>query len=330
MPPVWRQILLRADASFLELHEAIQDLGWDDAHLWSFYEPQSRRVLAGVGERGWFGEKDPDAGSVRLDRHLARESDSCLYVYDFGDHWEHEVTLEAMETHEGGFERALLDGAGEFPPEDCGGIPGFMRLREYRTTGKDPWGDDEVLREWLGETTWSEFDLPQARARFGHVLANPGGAVREEQVRADGPEGLKGIDEPVMDSIMEEVNRLLEGLAERHGVAALLNKVSYSEINARIEFELALVRQDGIVLDKHAEEFINRCEDFGLDLDDLGREFSWGDGPVRIVGLRPRAKEPIICERVHDGPSRGDRVRVSAAVARKYLAASGASGSSDS
>jgi hypothetical protein len=326
-PPVWRRFLLRADASFFDLHAAIQACGWEDTHLWGFFEPSTGAVIAGLPSDNLLGPPDPDARGVRLDTRLASGGDACVYIYDFGDDWTHDVVMEAIETREGDFERALVDGSGSFPPEDCGGIPGFMRLREFLKTGKDPWGDDEALREWSEVMGLDDFNLLQASRRFGHVLSMRAEAPPAHEPptgpQPANPERLRAIDEPAMKAIVRETRLFLASLADRFGVEVDLRKATYSEINARIELEVATVRDDGIVMDRHAEDFLAHCEEFGLSTVDLGRQFQSQHESFRIVGLRPRAKQPVICERLDRRSTEPARVRLSAAVVRQYLSSSG-------
>ena len=54
-----------------------------------------------------------------------------LYVYDFGDNWEHEVAVEKVIAGNSGSERPLcLAGKRHRPPEDCGGPPGYQNFLE--------------------------------------------------------------------------------------------------------------------------------------------------------------------------------------------------------
>jgi len=328
-PPVWRRFLLHADASFLELHGAIQALGWTDSHLWHFVDPTTRRVLAGVSQGGWFGEPDPDARSVRVDAVLREVGDRCAYVYDFGDSWVHEVVLEGVEAREGRFDRALLGGAGAFPPEDCGGIGGFGRLREFFETGEDPWGETEELSEWTEGMSLDEPDMARERERFGAVVDDATDSLPALQEPAPPPASrLRVIDGPAVETIVREMKLLLAGLADRLGVEIDLRRATYTEINARLELDVSTVRDDGLVMDRYAEEFLRRCGEFGLEQDDLGREFDCDGHSYRIIGLRPRANLPVICELVRHHESDGavrraraapKRMRMRAAAVRGYL-----------
>ena len=53
------------------------------------------------------------------------------YVYDLGDNWRHDVTVEEIGDGEPGMEYpAFVDGARRCPPEDIGGADGFMDFLE--------------------------------------------------------------------------------------------------------------------------------------------------------------------------------------------------------
>lgn len=132
-PPVWRLLDLPADATFWELHVAIQDaMGWEDRHLHVF------RPLAMRGpEAPQIGIPDPDLEDdydadweVDLAAWLAGPGDACEYVYDFGDDWRHlvEVVERPPAPESDSRTPRLLDGENACPPEDCGGAPGYAEL----------------------------------------------------------------------------------------------------------------------------------------------------------------------------------------------------------
>jgi hypothetical protein len=65
-----------------------------------------------------------------------------------------------------------VDGAGTFPPEDCGSVPGYERC-VAAITGKgwdvDEHGDEkerEELLAWLGEWRPESFDLTALKQDF--------------------------------------------------------------------------------------------------------------------------------------------------------------------
>ncbi len=71
------------------------------------------------------------------------------YDYDFGDGWEHELTLEAILPRQPGKKYPLcVGGARACPPEDCGGVGGYEDLVTVIQTPK-PRGVREHSH-WLG------------------------------------------------------------------------------------------------------------------------------------------------------------------------------------
>ncbi len=172
-PRIWRRILIRVDASFAALHEAIQDsFGWGYCHLWEFRgEGSEKAPIAGLPsseEVGW-GPRVPDAERIKLSPYFGRKPrpSRCFYVYDFGDSWEHEVKLLGTVNEPEAFERRLISGKRACPPEDCGGVGGYARMVQFIETGEDPWGDNAVeLAEWVGDWRPEDFDAEQVRHRF--------------------------------------------------------------------------------------------------------------------------------------------------------------------
>ena len=167
-PAIWRRFLLRKTLSFQALHQAIQDAGaWQDCHLFCFHSTHGRRTP--IAEVAHDEERiAPPAGQVRLSRYFTGDPpQACLYQYDYGDDWYHDVVLRDVVAFTDRFERRLLGGERAFPPEDCGGVPGYERMVEFRRTGTDPVEDDSAgLATWLGAWQPEAFNLAGAKRRF--------------------------------------------------------------------------------------------------------------------------------------------------------------------
>ena len=153
-PPIWRRIQVPSDYTFRDLHVAIQDaMGWCDYHLHEF-----KMKDPATGETVEIGIPDedmmvPDANSgwgTRIAHFYTPENPRALYIYDFGDYWEHEVILEKiLPRGENVMYPVCTGGRRACPPEDCGGIPGFEHLLEILA---DPGHEDhEDMLDWLEE-----------------------------------------------------------------------------------------------------------------------------------------------------------------------------------
>jgi hypothetical protein len=160
-PTIWRTFLLRSNATFEDLHRAIQACGWEDAHLFVFRDRRGHPI-AGIPDKE-ADEPDPDARRVRLSSFFGEgKARRCVYEYDFGDSWEHDIEFRGTTEFPEAFERRLLAGERAFPPEDCGGIPGYEACVRMATQRRGP----RQLREWLGDWKPESFDLDAAKAKF--------------------------------------------------------------------------------------------------------------------------------------------------------------------
>ena len=122
-PPIWRRIVVDPSLTLAALHEVIQlAMGWEGYHLHSF---EHGRSSYGPGD---FDLADYDETKVRLGDLGLRVGAKLRYTYDFGDSWEHELRVEAIEEAEGPQRPRCVAGRRAGPPEDCGGIWGFAEL----------------------------------------------------------------------------------------------------------------------------------------------------------------------------------------------------------
>jgi hypothetical protein len=164
-PRIWRRFLMRERSTFLDLHEAIQDAcGWQRDHLFAF-RGEDGSVVAGMPDDFGFGPPDPDAAKVRAADYLKRRW-SVVYEYDFGDSWLHTVELKEVVSHEQKFIRRIVGGARAFPPEDCGGVPGYEDVVAVASGGQATYHDTEELREWCAGWDPERFDLEALRRTF--------------------------------------------------------------------------------------------------------------------------------------------------------------------
>jgi hypothetical protein len=155
-PPIWRRLLV-SSATTLELLHAIllRTMGWGGGHMHQFEGPDGTQ----------YGCPEPDMdyhvtdeARVRLDRVLRGEKQSMLYLYDFGDSWEHKVVVEKiLDTSEGLAVPVCIGGKRACPPDDCGGIWGYADF--LAAIGDPAHPEHEEMVEWIGgEFDPEEFD----------------------------------------------------------------------------------------------------------------------------------------------------------------------------
>lgn len=141
-PMIWRRVLVPVSVTLRELHGVLQVvMGWEGIHLFLF-----------------------DIYAVRygsFDLHIANPDVSLLefglrgnarfsYIYDMGDHWEHEIRVEAIDPRSRKFHPVCTGGSGACPPEDCGGPDGYLERRD-EAAGYDAWRDMGVMADFLGD-----------------------------------------------------------------------------------------------------------------------------------------------------------------------------------
>ncbi len=149
-PPIWRRILIEPDTTYQDLHRIIQvAMGWQASHLHLFQAEDG--TLVGDPAEDFDGMLDfMDETRVPVSNLLTREGQALKYEYDFGDSWEHEVTLEKiLPADQAGPLPWCLKAVGQCPPEDVGGLPGFFAFLEAMGNAAHP--EHRAVREWLGE-----------------------------------------------------------------------------------------------------------------------------------------------------------------------------------
>ena len=149
-PPVWRRVQIPSDITFLELHYVIQAaFGWYNEHLFKFqHRPYDREWTVEIpeddgvdmssagsfwGVAGMFGlgPEQKDARSTKVWPFLkSKHLDKFVYIYDFGDDWVHDITIEDTISGQTLLYPRCIGGKGACPPEDCGGPWGYQELKD--------------------------------------------------------------------------------------------------------------------------------------------------------------------------------------------------------
>ena len=125
-PPVWRRLLVEDTMTLGDLHMAVQAaMGWDNSHLHLFMLGREQ-----VGDPRQLDEVE-DEERVTVADVARRRLKSFAYIYDMGDDWEHTVTIEGSEAIDAARPYpACIGGKRACPPEDSGGVWGFVHMLE--------------------------------------------------------------------------------------------------------------------------------------------------------------------------------------------------------
>jgi len=132
---IWRRIALSGNQTLDDLHEAIYD-AFDryDEHLYSFYflpprvKKLTRSNLCDAVEYACpfsceddspFSNPDiPNAAETELVSLKLKPKQVFFYLFDFGDEWWHEITVEEIDAaREKGKYPRVLESRGDSPPQ---------------------------------------------------------------------------------------------------------------------------------------------------------------------------------------------------------------------
>lgn len=151
-PPIWRRIQIPGHLTLATLHQVIQQcFGWEDYHLHEFVIDKVRYAPADEPDDFQLTfNKTKNEETFSLEDIITHEGKKFEYVYDFGDNWHHMISVEKiLPLNESQNHPILLTGKRACPPEDCGGIHGFLNMVEMLQDPESP--EYEEIIEWLGD-----------------------------------------------------------------------------------------------------------------------------------------------------------------------------------
>jgi len=169
-PSIWRRIVVRSDLSLRTIHNVLQVvMGWTNSHMHQFL----------IKEKS-YGFPDPDGelemiddSKVRLEQLVTGKGQCLTYEYDFGDSWDHYLSVEEVLPMDNDKPPALcLAGSRACPPEDVGGMGGYENfLNIIRAPNHAEYED--TLR-WVGGAFDPEaFDLNAVNQQLQRTVRPP-------------------------------------------------------------------------------------------------------------------------------------------------------------
>ena len=161
-PAIWRLVSVPGNFTIADLDRVIQAaMGWTNSHLHLFTIGESQY---GDPDEDWIDDLPVlPGGEFTLDEVLTPAVKHFTYEYDFGDCWQHEVSVQervVADEERNGWPMCLA-GANACPPEDVGGISGYG---EFLQAMSDPSHEehDAMWRWWGGPFDPRGFDINAA------------------------------------------------------------------------------------------------------------------------------------------------------------------------
>lgn len=170
-----RKVITPIDSSFKQLHAIIQNIfEWKNCHLHNFYvfDKRGKCVLNVIRSLD-------DVLELREDCETAVESEvfvseyikgefKIIYCYDFGDNWQHEITMQQVSNDYDKNYPVCLDGVGDAPPEDIGGVPGYEEFFKVISDPKHPANDE--AKNFASEKSYKKFDIDLVNRRLSYFF----------------------------------------------------------------------------------------------------------------------------------------------------------------
>tara|TARA_R110002033_G_scaffold118228_1_gene162026 strand:+ start:173 stop:664 length:492 start_codon:yes stop_codon:yes gene_type:complete len=122
-------------------------MGWENYHLYEF-SIDSYRIGQQFEEDGFNGPNENiDSKTIKIGDVLKSRGQKLDYLYDFGDYWQHSLTLERIIEDLTIPFPVCCSGNLNCPPEDIGGLPGFYDFLKIMNIPKHP--EYKELIKWV-------------------------------------------------------------------------------------------------------------------------------------------------------------------------------------
>lgn len=145
-PSIWRRIILPANYTFQEFAETIMlAMGWTGLHLSNFKMKEGTIINVNfpIDDGGLIDDFDENVNATEIELiNYLDEGEKFIFVYDFGDNWEHAVLLEKIIYDFDKDYPVVLKFKENCPPEDCGGLDWYYRQLN---------AEDETSKEFLND-----------------------------------------------------------------------------------------------------------------------------------------------------------------------------------
>ncbi|MGK0469385.1 plasmid pRiA4b ORF-3 family protein [Clostridium sp.] len=171
----WRRIITPVDITFKQLHEILQvSFDWKNYHLYNFniFDKEGKSILNVISEFEEIYETLEECpilldSEVNLSEYIKQQY-TIVYRYDYGDNWEHEITIQGVNTDYDKNYPTCLMGEGNAPPEDVGGIYGYKEFLEIMANSNHI--EHENMQQWARGQWYKDFDSDAINRQLKNIL----------------------------------------------------------------------------------------------------------------------------------------------------------------
>lgn len=165
-----RRLIVPASIELSQLHETLQQVfNWKDYHLhdWNVVDGKNCEVVCLVMSDECLAYDDKailEAGH-KLSEFFPKYK-HIIYTYDMGDNWEHQIELVRVIDEHNEESPYLLEAIGQTPPEDVGGVGGYIDFHKIMENPQHP--DYGQMKQWAGHWHLKLYDW-ESRPRVIHI-----------------------------------------------------------------------------------------------------------------------------------------------------------------
>ena len=148
-----RRLIVPANLKLTDFHEVLQKaFAWRNYHLYDFTVYENNQDQPSVRLVAWHDDLEYDQKAVMMGDHTVGDvlmaGQRLVYTYDYGDNWVHEIKLDRVLDNYDQAAPFQLEAKGQTPPEDVGGVPGFLEFLKIMKNPEHP--DYQAMRDWSG------------------------------------------------------------------------------------------------------------------------------------------------------------------------------------
>lgn len=152
---IWREVKVPSNINLEVLAIVLLEaMGWEMSHMYQFLANNNYYVQKAMQTEARRHNDVFYLGDYSLCDILKEKGKRIKLEYDFGDGWMHEVWIKGEREYKKGEMPTIsfVKGQGQCPPEDCGGIWGYMELLEIKDKKKKT-SDEKERLDWYGITS---------------------------------------------------------------------------------------------------------------------------------------------------------------------------------